>query len=238
MNDKKIIRLAGYWFAILPPLFVILFELLTMYFDYPTVLREPAGRILELYLTKMPAILTYTYILMFISFFFVPLSVITYKLLDDGKKSLLLQIGTVIGIMAGALNALAFSRWVWFVPNLAHTYTDPTVNQATKDAVIVIFESFHIYAGVSIGELFGMNLLGLWGVIIGIMFLRSSLIKQWLSWVEIIVSALIVAGTFQVFGVKDTGTIVAISANIWAALMVIIGVTLIVRASTMKNENV
>ncbi|KPJ71196.1 hypothetical protein AMJ52_08875 [candidate division TA06 bacterium DG_78] len=234
MEHKKIVRLAGYWFAILPPFFIILFELMTMYFEYPTILREPAGKILELYLTKMPTIVVYAYLLLFASFLFVPLSVIAYNLFNTGKKSILLQIGTVIGIIAGSMNALAFFRWVWLVPNLSYIYTDPTVSQATRDAAVVTFESFHIYAGVSIGELFGMNLLGIWGIVIAIMLLRSSLIKQWLAWIGIILAALIVAGAFQVFGIKAAGTIVAISANIWAAWMVVIGITLIVKASKMK----
>jgi hypothetical protein len=235
MYDKKTMRLAGIWFAIVPALFIILFELVSMYFNYPDILREPSGHILELYLSKLPNLLVYCYLLMFAGFLFVPLSVIAHKLLDTGEKSLLLQIGTITGIVAGTINVLGTFRWVWLVPNLAYLYVDPTVSQATKDAVVVTFESFHLYAGVSIGEFFGMNLVGIWGIIIAIMMIRSTLVKKWLAGIGIILAALIVAGAFQVFGIKAAGMIVVVGANLWAVWMVIIGITLVSKAHKMKN---
>ena len=52
------------------------------------------------------------------------------------------------------------ARWpflvpIFLVPILARKYDDPAPSEATREATVVVFESFHTYLGVAIGECLG-----------------------------------------------------------------------------------
>jgi hypothetical protein len=230
MNDGKMLKTAGLWFVILPPLYILIFTMMSLYFDYPAILREPAGHILRLYQEKGVLLKGYWYGLVVCSFLIIFLAIVTHNLLDTGKKSLSLQFATVSGIIAGLANALGFVRWMWLVPNLAGMYLDPHATEVTREAVKITFESFHLYAGFSIGEHFGMSLLGIWGVIISCKLLGTKLLNRWLAWIGIAVSAGVAFGALEGFGIEAAGLVVALCSNLWGIWMIAAGIIFIARS--------
>ena len=66
-------------------------------------------------------------------------------------------------------------------PHLARRYDDPASTEATREATVVVFESFHIYLGVAIGECLGYLFTGAWTVLVGVAMLQSSAFDAWLA---------------------------------------------------------
>ena len=65
---------------------------------------------------------------------------------------------------------------------------------------MVVFESFHIYLGVAIGECLGYLLTGAWTVLVGVAMLQSSTFDAWLAWPGIAIGLTLVAGSLEFVG--------------------------------------
>src|SRR5689334_24158574 len=93
-----------------------------------------------------------------------------------------LVVGTAIGVLAGAVQFLGLIRWPFLVPSLADMYTDPESTQATRDGVAVVFQAFHRYAGMAIGEH------------LGFLLYKSRLVPRALSLIGLVGGPLLIAG--------------------------------------------
>lgn len=61
----------------------------------------------------------------------------------------------MVGVLAAVVQFFRLARWLFRVPILARKYDDPAPSEATCEATVVVFESFHTYLGVAIGECLG-----------------------------------------------------------------------------------
>jgi hypothetical protein len=57
---------------------------------------------------------------------------------------------------------VGLARWPFLVPKLARKYDDPGSTEATREATVVVFESFHTYLGVAIRECLDYLFTGAW----------------------------------------------------------------------------
>ena len=80
----------------------------------------------------------------------------------------MVPLATAFGVLAAAVQFLGLIRWPYLVPYLARTFFDPSSSEATRDAVAVVFQAFHRYAGVAIGEHLGYLFTGLWTLLVGV----------------------------------------------------------------------
>ena len=139
----------------------------------------------------------------------------------------------VVGVLAAVVQFLGLARWPFLVPALARTYDDPASSQATREATVVVFESFHRYLGVAVGECLGYLLTGAWTVLVGVAMLQSSAFDAWLAWPGIAIGALLVVGSlefvgrFEENGWKLAGTIVPIAYTVWSLWLVVAGLVLL-----------
>jgi hypothetical protein len=75
-----------------------------------------------------------------------PLAVLFGQVLGhDGRA--IVPTATVIGVLAALVQFLGLARWPFLVPTLARTYDDPASSEATREATVVVFASFHTYLG-------------------------------------------------------------------------------------------
>jgi hypothetical protein len=51
---------------------------------------------------------------------------------------------------------------------VARKYDDPASSEATREATVVVFESFRTYLGVAIGECLGYLFTGAWTVLVAV----------------------------------------------------------------------
>jgi hypothetical protein len=162
-----------------------------------------------------------------------PLAVLLGQVLGrDGLA--IVPTATVVGVLAAVVQFFGLARWPFLVPTLARTYDDPASSAATREAAVVVFESFHTYLGVAIGECLGYLFTGAWTVLVGVAMLRSSAFDAWLAWpgiaigLALIIGSLEFVGRFEEKGWKPAGTIVPIAYTAWSVWLVISGIVLLV----------
>lgn len=101
---------------------------------------------------------------------------------------------TEVGVLAEVVQFLGVARWPFLVPALARAYTDPESAEATREATKVVFDSFHRYLGVGIGESLGYILTGAWSLLVGVAMIESSAFEVWLGWPGIITGLFLSSG--------------------------------------------
>ncbi len=129
----------------------------------------------------------------------IPLSITMHHLLKSGAESptLLLSITTGFGIGAGTAQILGFIRWPFLMPYLADTYVSSASTAATKESVVVVYESFNRYAGMAVGEHLGWVLLGLWLMGVSIVQLTSTIFKSWVGILGLLSGASLLVSAFE-----------------------------------------
>jgi len=224
---------AGVLLIILPLAFNLFFFLLGRRFDYPNILRSPAEVVLSRFQAGGVQLMLLWYGFMLTALLLAPLAVLLGQVL--GRDGLAIApTATVVGVLAAVVQFLGLARWPFLVPALARKYDDPASSDATREATVVVFESFHIYLGVAIGECLGYLFTGAWTVLVGVAMLQSSVFDAWLAWpgiaigLALIVGSLEFVGPFEEKGWKLAGTIVPIAYIAWSLWLVISGLVLLV----------
>ncbi len=157
-------------------LFAILFNLpyavLAITFEYPDVLRKPAGEALALFAQGGPALIltwhAFALCALAMAPFAIALSITRERLQRHPGFAL---GGAVLGALAGLSQAIGLWRWVFVVPGLAHVHASPN---AAPEAILNAEHSFALlnqYGGVAIGEHLGQTLTAL--------FVASVACLQW-----------------------------------------------------------
>ena len=127
--------------------FNIPYSLLAQSFDYPDVLRRPAGEVLQLFAAGGPALIWTWYAFALAALAFVPLSVALSITRDRMVRVPALALGAALtGALAGLVQAIGLMRWVFVVPELARNGGEVAQSQ---------FALMNSFAGVAIGEHLG-----------------------------------------------------------------------------------
>jgi Domain of unknown function (DUF4386) len=221
-------------FLILSPIaFNAFFFLLARLFDYPDILRSPTEEVLSRFQAGGVRLKLLWYGFMLTAVLLAPLAVLLGQVLArDGLA--IVPTATVVGVLAAVVQFLGLARWPFLVPALARTYDDPASSEATREATVVVFESFHRYLGVAIGECLGYLFTGAWTVLVGVAMLQSSAFEPWLGWPGIAIGLLLVAGSLEFVGRFEekgwtlAGAIVPIAYIAWSLWLVIAGLVLLV----------
>jgi hypothetical protein len=153
MRARPVLGVSAILFAIG---FNVPYAVLAVTFDYPGILREPAGDVLERFTAGgAPLVLTW-YAFMWAALLFVPLAAALALTRERITASPGLAIGAAIaGSLSGALQAIGLARWVFVIPAQA------TAHAAGDPSAAVVFETLNAYGGVVIGEHLGQLLLAL-----------------------------------------------------------------------------
>jgi hypothetical protein len=223
-------RVAGTFLIVLPLAFTSFFLLLGRRFDYPDILRRPTAEILTRFQAGGVGLKLLWYGFMLTAVLFAPLAVLLGQVLDDPA---IVPTAIVVGVLAAVVQFLGLARWPFLVPALARTYTDPASTPATRDVTKAVFDSFHRYLGIGIGECLGYLLTGTWSVLTGVAMLQSSAFEAWLAWPGIAIGLLLVVGSlefvgrFEEHGWNLAGTIVPLTYIAWSVWLIVSGLTLV-----------
>ena len=140
-----------------------------------------------------------------------------------------LVVGTAIGVLAGAVQFLGLIRWPFLVTSLADMYTDPECTQATRDGVAVVFQAFHRYAGVAIGEHLGYIFTSTSTILMCTAIIATDLVNPLFGWLGIVPAIGVLIGVFEETGFKAAGVINAISYILWSVWLIAFGIALLLR---------
>jgi Domain of unknown function (DUF4386) len=164
---------ASAFLILLPIAFNASFFLLARLFDYPDILRRPTEDILSRFQAGGIRLKLVWYGFMLTAILLAPLAILMGQVLARDSLAVV-PTATIVGVLAAVVQFLGLARRPFLVPALARRYHDPASSQATRDATIVVFESFHRYLGVAIGECLGYLFTGAWTVLVGVAMLQSS----------------------------------------------------------------
>lgn len=181
---------------------------------------------MEQFHAKGGALVLMWYGMVVVSILFIPLGVFIHQILV-GENSRILNLATVFGLLAALTNILGFVRWVFIVPHLASTYVDPASSETTRDATMVAFDVFHLYAGYSIGEHLGFIFTGIWVGLLGLAMAQSAIIKPWIGYLGVASALLIMFGSLEAAGIQAAADVNVIGFLIWSVWLILVGVFLI-----------
>jgi Domain of unknown function (DUF4386) len=229
MTTFQIRRLTGLLLLLVPIAFSICFTLLQMQFEYPDILRQPTADVLTKFQAGGSGLIAVWYALTLSAVLFIPLVVLVHRLLAAPEASVALSVASVFGIVAGLVQTLGFLRWPFLVPHLAQTYLAPAASEAQRAAAAMVFEAFHSYAGIAIGEHLGYLSTSVWTFLIALVMLRSPQFGRWLGLSGMLLALGVATGLLEPAGWELAGTINTLSYLAWALWLIVAGVVVLVR---------
>lgn len=215
-------KLTGLLLILLPIAFNVAFVLLQRIFEYPDILRKPTDYILNRFNAGGKRLIATWYAFTFAGVLFTPAAILVHQTIASDDTPYM-PLATTIGVLAGLVQFLGLIRWPFLVPYLAKTYFEPESTQATRDSIAVVFQAFHRYAGVAIGEHLGYLFTSIWTAFIALAITQSPLFNPWLGWLGFLPAIGIFMGVFEEAGFKAAGAINAISYILWSIWLIAVG---------------
>ena len=222
----KLTALTGLLLIVVPIAFNVTFFLLQRAFEYPDILRKPTDTILRRFREGGAPLRRLWYAFTFSALLFTPVPVMVQQVFQP-EVPWFLVVGTTIGVLAGAVQFLGLIRWPFLVPSLAELYTSSDSSPAARDASAVVFQAFHRYAGVAIGEHLGYLFTSTWTILLCIALIQTDLVNPLFGWLGLIPAIGILFGVFEEIGLQAAGAINAISYILWSVWLIAFGVTLL-----------
>ncbi len=112
---------------------------------------------------------------------------------------------------------------------LSEAYLAPGASEAQRAAAAMVFEAFHRYAGMAVGEHLGYLGTSVWTFLVALLMLRAPLFGRWLGLTGMALALGIATGLLEPAGLPLAGAINALSYLAWALWLVAVGVVLLVR---------
>jgi hypothetical protein len=200
-------------------------------FDWPDVLREPAGVVLPAFAAGGTSLVwtwfatAWTYAILVVPILLLPAAL--------GRRSdPTLHAATYLGATSVVLSLIGFLRWVFVVPPLADSHVVGTTT--TRAAVEAAWTAQHQFGGALLGEHLGQLLAIAWSVTLSIVILRTRVLPRWLGVTGLVVGALyltnqgdILATALPGFPVWDLGGLIGSTA--WGLWVAALGVVVLLR---------
>jgi Domain of unknown function (DUF4386) len=136
------------------------FTALSSIFNYPDVLKEPSGEVLERFREHQSSVSMWFAILAVSAALFGPIAVGIGKLRSDRW----MKLAVPVGIAAAVVQTIGLSRWPLLVPGFASDAASTTATTAA-DAESH-FHTANVILGTVIGETFGYLLTAAWTVLV------------------------------------------------------------------------
>ena len=233
MNSLQTRRLAGLLLILVPVAFSVCFTLLQTLFEYPDILRQPTADVLSKFQAGGSNLIAVWYALTLSAVLFIPLVVLFHQVLAANEHSTTLRVATVFGIVAGFAQTLGFLRWPFLVPHLAQAYLEPGASEAQRAAAAMVFDAFHRYAGMAVGEHLGYLSTSVWTFLVALLMLRTPLFGRALGLSGMLLALGIATGLLEPAGFELAGTINTFSYLAWALWLIVVGVVVLVRRSEL-----
>lgn len=224
-------RTTGLLFAGGAVAFTAAASILSATFDWPDVLREPAGVVLPAFVDG-GASLVWTWFATAWTYAIIAIPILLLPAVLGRQNDPVLKAATSIGAASVLLSVIGFLRWVFVVPPLADSYV--TGDATTQAAVDAAWTAQHQFGGALLGEHLGQLLVIMWSVVVSIIILRSGLLPRWLGVLGLVASALyflnqgdILATSLPGFPVWDLAGLLGSSA--WGIWILALGLTILLR---------
>jgi hypothetical protein len=199
---------------------------ITKTFDYPQILRSPVDIILKKYHEGGVKLRFFWFCFALSSLMLIPMSAIFYKILNRNDTPYLM-IGATFGIASGIFYVLGIMRWIFLADNLSTKYINENTTPKMKETIEIIFQSFHIYCGNSIGETMCFICMGIWISITGISMLKSEIFPTLIGVGLSVCGIGILAGPLEWLGFKFSNKVNKLSMKMLMLLLLYVGIKLV-----------
>jgi hypothetical protein len=211
-----------------PILFNASFALLAQRFDYPEILREPTPEVLARFRAGGSQLIWIWWAFAISAVLFTPL-VVLFAAKLNGADTTLVVLSIVIGVLASLVQFLGLIRWPFLVPYLAREAEGVEPGSSRGEAIDLVFQSFHRYLGVAVGEYLGYTLTGVWSILTGIAVVQAVSFPAWLGVVGIVIGLLFLVSSVEFLGSNEpegwtiAGQITPIAYILWSLWLVALG---------------
>ncbi|MBL8595193.1 MAG: DUF4386 domain-containing protein [Devosia sp.] len=213
------VRTAGILLIAVPLVFTAGFTGLQVSFDYPDILRHPAGEVLSRFAAAGADLHLYWYAMMVAALAMIPAAIgLGLNLWQRDRHLAALSIGA--GVLAGLVQALGLLRWVMLVPGLAAGYTAPDATEAQRQLAVALFDAANRYLGMGVGEHLGYLFTAAWTVLIAALIVRQ---HRNIAAAGALIALGVLTGMAEPFGAPLAGAINAISYTLWAVWTLVLG---------------
>lgn len=223
---------AGALLVVLPLMFNVCFALLARSFDYPDILRRPTSEILSRFRAGGARLLLLWWAFALTAILLAPVAVLVgYALV--GADAGLVAVSVTAGVLAAAVQVLGLVRWPFLVPYLARADAAADASPARREAIDIVFQSFHRYLGVAIGEHLGYLFTGTWSVLTGVALMQASNTPWWLGLAGILIGGLLMVcslefvGAFEEAGWRLAAVLTPITYIAWSLWLIAVGIALL-----------
>lgn len=156
MTSNRIVGIAA---VLLASLFNIPYAVLVTTFDYPDVLRKPAGQVLDLFAAGGSALILTWHAFAVTALSLMPVAIGLSITPSRMKTRPALALGAAIaGSLAAITQAIGLWRWVFVIPSLARSHADLATSPSELQASERAFALLNAYGGIAIGEHLGQLL--------------------------------------------------------------------------------
>jgi hypothetical protein len=227
--------LTGLLLLLMPVAYNGLYTLLARSFDYPDILRQPTGEVLERFTAGGSRLVLTWWGFAMSAVLLAPTVVLLSATLADADPTVL-ALAAATGLLAALVQFLGLVRWSFAVPHLARVAADPASSPATLDAVEVTFQTLNRYLGVAVGEHLGYLFTGLWTALAGIALIQSDLLHPLFGIVGLLLAPLFLLGSlefvgpFEARGWKLAGSLVPLAYIGWSVWLLALGIGLLATA--------
>lgn len=216
-------RTAGTLLVAVPLIFTAGFTGLQMTFEYPDILRHPAGEVLTRFAAAGPDLHLYWYAMMSASLLMIG-AAIAAGLHFWNRDNFLAALSIGAGLLAGLVQALGLLRWVMLVPSLAAMYVAPGATEIEQSMAIALFDAANHYLGMGVGEHLGYFFTAIWTALASALIFKTNRV---LAVAGVVIAVGVISGMLEPFGVPLTGLINSISYTLWALWTLILGIVML-----------
>jgi hypothetical protein len=224
-------RTAGMLLVAVPLIFTAGFTGLQMSFEYPDILRHPAGEVLTRFAAAGADLHVYWYAMMFAALLMIG-AAIAAGLHSWKRDTLLAALSIGAGVLAGLVQALGLLRWVMLVPGLAAMYVAPGATEVEQSMAAALFDAANHYLGMGVGEHLGYFFTAIWTVLVSALIFKTNRI---IAAAGVVIALGVISGMLEPFGVPMTGMINSISYTLWAVWTLVLGIV-VLRGKSLAVE--
>ena len=214
--DRSTARRAGAALALASALAIAGFTVLGSVFEYPQILEEPTGDILDLFREHQGSVMTWFLVLVVSAALIAPAGIWLGRIAGGTLGRWIAGVG----IAAASVQVIGLQRWATLVPGISKDALDPARRASAEDR----FELWHTVLGKAIGETVGYALTATFTVLV-VIALRRTVLPAWLAFVGYAAAALIATGVV-IPVVEVAGLTNFVGYVVWCAWLLAVAVVL------------
>lgn len=208
-------------------LFTAAFTALGSVFNYPDVLKEPAGEVLAAFQDSQGAVAGWFTVLAASAALFAPIAIGVGRL----SSSRPMRLAVPVGIAAAVVQVIGLARWPLLVPGYAAdaASTDPAVAAAARDS----FSSANRILGTIVGETFGYLFTAAWTLLV-LAAIGRAIAGRWFTVLGAVSAVLVLTGVLSPLNLAGIDLANFLGYILWGAWLVAFAAILLRRPQSIN----